>query len=290
MKMKLAQRLLLGYYKTKLKAIGLVSPRKAAEMAYRIFCTPYAGKTPRKIPPVFHKAEKVHVQLNELTIRGFRWIPEHPNGKKVLIAHGFSSNAYKFEKYILPLKKEGFEVLAFDAPAHGQSEGKLINAYIYRQALLQAEASFGPIYGFMGHSLGGLAASLAFEALPDNQDRKLVLVAPATETTRAIDNFFRMIPVAPNVKQAFTGLIDELTEHPISYYSVSRVVRSLHSPVLWIHDRQDTICPFEDVKPLLTQDLPHVRFQVTEGLGHSRVYKDNQICSGIVRFFAGNIS
>jgi len=290
MKMKLAQRLLLGYYKTKLKTIGLVSPRKAAEVAFRIFCTPYAGKIPKKVPPVFHKAEKLQFGMDGIIIRGFRWQPEHPNGKKILIAHGFSSNSYKFEKYVQPLKKEGFEVLAFDAPAHGNSGGKLINAHIYKQALLQIEANFGPLYGIMGHSLGGLAASLAFEALPGNENRKLVLVAPATETRRAVDNFFIMIRADARIKQAFTSLINELTEHPVSYYSVSRVVKSLHAPVLWIHDRQDTICPFEDVKPLLALDLPHTRFLITEHLGHSRVYKDNKVCSEILHFFMDNNS
>jgi pimeloyl-ACP methyl ester carboxylesterase len=290
MKMKLAQRLLIGYYKKKLKLMGLVSPRKAAENAFKIFCTPFPVKLPKKMPPVFHKAEKLSFAMNGFTIRGFRWLPEHPNGKKILIVHGFSSYSYKFEKYVQPLKKEGFEVLAFDAPAHGTSEGKLINAYIYKCALLEIERLFGPLYGIMGHSLGGLAAALAFEALPGNPQRKLVLVAPATETDRAIENFFRLIPVEERVKQAFTGLIGELTEHPVSHYSVSRVVKALHAPVLWVHDRQDTICPFADVKPLLAQDLPHVAFEITEHLGHSRVYKDNRICSRIVHFFSAPVS
>jgi alpha-beta hydrolase superfamily lysophospholipase len=74
-------------------------------------------------------------EIKGLTIRGFRWVPEKPNGKKIMIVHGFRSYSYKFEKYILALKKEGFEVVAFDAPAHGTSDGKLINAYIYKQSL-----------------------------------------------------------------------------------------------------------------------------------------------------------
>ncbi len=282
--MKLAQRVMIGYYKTKLKTIGLVSPRKAAEIAYRIFCTPFKGKPGKKIPPVFHKAEKLSFVMNNLVIRGFRWKPEHPNNKKVLILHGFSSYAYKFEKYVLALRKEGFEVLAFDAPAHGNSDGRLINAYIYKQAILEIENLYGPLYALIGHSLGGLAASLAFESLADNRNRKLVLIAPATETESAITHFFRLIPADERVILAFRQLISELTEHPISYYSVSRVVKNLSAPVFWIHDKQDTICPFEDVKPLLSLTLPHVCFLITEQLGHSRIYKDSKVCHEIVAF------
>lgn len=284
--MKLAQRLMIGYYKTKLKTIGLVSPRKAAETAYQIFCTPFNGKSKRKPPPVFHKAEKLSFITDNLTIRGFRWKSEHPNGKKVLILHGFSSYAYKFEKYILPLRKEGFEVLAFDAPAHGNSDGKLINAYLYKQVILEIERLYGPLYALIGHSLGGLAASLAFESLPDNSQRKLVLIAPATETERAIANFFQIIPADNKTIMVFRQLISTMTQQPVSYFSVSRVVKNLSARVLWVHDKQDPICTFEDVKPLLSLSLPHVRFLITEQLGHSRIYKDDKICHEIVAFLA----
>ncbi|MES2330417.1 MAG: alpha/beta fold hydrolase [Bacteroidota bacterium] len=289
MKMKLAQRLLISYYKTKLKTIGMVSPRKAAEAAFKIFCTPFAVKPPKKIPPVFHKAEKLSLEIKGLTLRGFRWVPEKHNGKKILIVHGFRSYSYKFEKYILALKKEGFEVVAFDAPAHGTSDGKLINAYIYKVMLDQIEKNYGPFYGVMGHSLGGLAASLAFEEFTGRENRKLVLIAPA-ETERAIKNFFMIIPVDEKVREAFTELINELTDKPVSYYSVGRAVKALSSPVLWVHDKQDNICLFEDVKPYLSLGLPHVSFLVTEQLGHNKIYKDNKVCSEIVEFFTKGIS
>ncbi len=289
--MKLAQRFLISYYKTKLKTIGFVSPRKAAEEAFELFCTPYGKKAKLKEPPVFHKAEKLLFDLNGLTIRGFRWIPSgQPNGKKIVIAHGFRSFSFKFDKYVMPLLKEGYEVLAFDAPAHGISDGKQINAFIYKNTLLKIESLYGPVYGIMGHSLGGLAAALAFEEFSHPENRKLVLIAPATETERTLEDFFRIIPLTEKVKAAFLELIVEISGKPVSYYSVSRVVKAVHAPVLWVHDVYDPICPFADVKPLLTLDLPHVRFLITEHLGHSKVYKDNKVCSAIVQFFNGNNS
>lgn len=285
MKMKLAQRLLIGYYKTKLKTIGIISPAKAAEAAYQLFCTPMYGKPKREAPASFHKAEKLSFEMDGLTVRGFRWQAGHPNGKSILIIHGFSSYAYKFEKYVSLLQKEGFDVLAFDAPGHGTSDGKRINAYIYKRMLLQIEERYGPLYGLVGHSLGGLAAALAFEELNNRQNRKLVLIAPATETQRAIDNFFSIIPVDIKTRQAFDQLIVKIAAKPISYYSVSRVVKNIDAPVLWVHDRHDTICSFEDVKPVQALNLPHVRFLVTGQLGHSKIYKDNAVSKEIVQFF-----
>jgi pimeloyl-ACP methyl ester carboxylesterase len=212
-------------------------------------------------------------------------LPRPVNGKKILILHGFSSNAYKFDKYINPLLKAGFEIVLFDAPGHGRSEGKLINALIYKKVIQQAEKKFGPFNGIMGHSLGGLAASLAFEEFPDKENRRLALVAPATETTTALANFFQMIPLDHKTKKAFMQLITDIGGKDVLYYSVSRVVKHLNSPVLWVHDKQDSTCPYKDVKPLLKLELPHVRFMITEQLGHSRIYKDAAVCREIVSFF-----
>jgi pimeloyl-ACP methyl ester carboxylesterase len=213
MKMKLAQRLLIGYYKTKLKTIGMVSPRKAAEAAFKIFCTPFASKPPKKIPPVFHKAEKLSFEIKGLTIRGFRWVPEKPNGKKIMIVHGFRSYSYKFEKYILALKKEGFEVVAFDAPAHGTSDGKLINAYIYKQSLDHVEKPTDRFMVLWAIHWVGWPHHWLLKNFQGRENRKLVLIAPA-ETERAIKNFFMIIPVDEKIREAFTELIDELTDKP----------------------------------------------------------------------------
>lgn len=237
------------------------------------------------MPAIFQKAEKLSFMLDAHTLRGFRWLPGTGTGKKILIVHGFNSYAYKFEKYIQPLQKEGFEVILFDAPGHGTSDGKLINAFLYKKAVLRMEELYGPLYGIMGHSLGGLAAALAFEDLPANENRKLVLIAPATETESAIAGFFRLIPAADKIKNAFVTLVTELADKPVSYYSVSRVIKNINAPVLWIHDKHDTVCSFIDVQPLLSLVLPHTRFIVTENLGHNRIYKDDSVCTEIIHFF-----
>lgn len=287
MKMKLAQRLALGYYKLKFSLLSLISDRKAAESVFRLFCTPYSGKPKRKVPSVFEKAGKISFQFNDLKWNGWKWAPENSNGKKILIVHGFDSCSYRFDRYIVPLNREGFEVVAFDAQGHGTSEGKKINALVYSQAILKMDELFGSFYGIMAHSLGGLATALAFEQLPKQEERKLVLIAPTTETHTAIDNFFKVIPVNEKVKAAFNKLIEEVGQKPVEYYSVSRAVRNIKAPVLWIHDEEDKVCPYCDTLPVQGLKLPHVEFFITKGLGHSGIYRQNNVFKKIVAFFGG---
>lgn len=284
MKMKLAQRVVIGYYKTKLRTIGVVSPRIAAEQAFKIFCTPYSRGVQQKEPAIFHKAIQQTIDFEGLRTKGFYWKPERPNGKKILIAHGFSSYSYKFETYITPLLKQGFVVLIFDAPAHGLSDGKMINALIYKRFLLLIEKQFGPIDGFIAHSLGGLAISLLAEEISDASNRKLVLIAPATETRSAVNGFYKMFRIKEPIQAEFEQLIVEMTGNSIDHFSVNRVVQKIDTSTLWIHDKKDTICPYIDTLTIQSIQPPHVRFYITEGLGHNKIYRDKEVISTVMEF------
>lgn len=290
MKMKLAQKLVMTYYKTRLRTLGMVSPRKAAELAYKIFSTPRNPSATPKEPPVFHKSEKLQLNFNGIVLQGFRWIPTQSNRHKILIVHGFSSYSYKFEKYVSLLKKQGFEVVAFDAPAHGLSGGKRINSLLYRDAILAIEQAFGPFYGMMGHSLGGLSATLAFKQLTNQLARRLVIIAPATETWRSIDHFLGLFSADEKLKQAFLEMLTELTHETIESISVSDAVKYIQSPIFWVHDKQDKICVFEDVQTMIDKKIPNIKFHVTQGLGHSFVYKEAQVSNEIVQFFKEGIN
>jgi len=286
MKKKFKQRVLIGYYKTKLKTIGFISPEKAALLAIDLFSTPFKSKSKKIVPPIFHKANPVSFEINNITVRGFQWKQADPSAKKILIVHGFSSYAYKFEQYVIGLRKEGFEVLAFDAPAHGNSDGKRLNAILYQNTILAVEQNFGPIYGIIAHSLGGLAAALALEQFNLTIKRKLVLIAPATETRTAINNFFTIIRAEPKIITEFETLIVNLAQRPLSYFSAARVAKLSLAHTLWVHDEEDNICTFSDVEPLLKEQIPMLEFLITKGLGHNQVYKEQHVREHIIHFLA----
>ena len=139
--MKLSQRLALSYIRTKFKLLSTISKKKAAEKAFELFCTPQQ-RNKRPLPKIFDQAEKLDFKIDNITVRGWRWNPVrsgnpdgNPDGRKALIIHGFESTVVNFDKYIKPLIAKSYEVLAFDAPAHGRSEGKQINAPLYKRTI-----------------------------------------------------------------------------------------------------------------------------------------------------------
>jgi pimeloyl-ACP methyl ester carboxylesterase len=279
--MRISQKLVLKLIRTKFTLLGLLSKKKAAQQAFRLFCTPQHRNT--KAPPrIFNEAEQLQFTWRHYKIQGYRW-----NGgasRKAMILHGFESSAVNFDRYVRPLLRKGYEVLAFDAPAHGRSTGRQINVRIYKEFILHLVQQFGPVQSYIGHSLGGLAITLALEEIDHDRDTKVALIAPATETTTAIKSYFNFIGLDQNIKGEFEKLIIKIGGQPSSWYSVSRAVPNLKANILWAHDKGDTMTPFSDVEPVMEQHYPNILFRITEGLGHRRIYRDNNTFKAIIDF------
>ncbi|HMO32088.1 MAG TPA: alpha/beta fold hydrolase [Lacibacter sp.] len=279
--MNFAQKLVIGYYRAQLKVFARLSKRKAAEKAFELFSTPYPGKA-RKTPPVFEKAEKLHLPFNGLRLVGYRW--NHPQPRRALILHGFSSTARKFDHFVMPLVKKGYEVLAFDAPAHGESGGKLVNAVDYKEMIDAVYRQYGPVHAFIAHSFGGLALSLFLEEQGYQENKKVVLIAPATETSTALRTFSDFLRVDEPVREELRQLIHERGGHWPEWYSIRRAMHNIRAEVLWVHDRDDDVTPWTDAGKVQTDGHPHVRFLLTNGLGHRRIYRDNQVKKAVLEF------
>ncbi len=262
--------------------LSLLSTRKAAAEAFTLFCTPI-DKSVIKVPSVFQFAETLQLKQQGCKINGYRWNKGKP--VKVLILHGFSSQAYKFQHFVSPLVEKGYEVLAFDAKAHGSSEGKTVNAAEYCELIEIVMKNYGPVNRFIAHSFGGIALSLALEKTVHDENTKVVLIAPATETATAVDTAFAMLKIKnKKVRSAFDEIIYQLSGQPTTWFSIRRAMKNIKASVLWIHDEDDDITPLSDVIKVKDQHFPNIKFIITKGLGHRRIYRDKEIIKQVVDF------
>ena len=255
--------------------------KKAAEKAFELFCTPQRRNV-KPLPKIFEQAEKLHFKLDGHTVNGWRW--NHPAERKVLILHGYESSVTNFDRYIRPLIKKGYEVLAFDAPAHGRSGGKKINAPLYKRMIQEIHKKYGPVQSYMAHSFGGLAVSLALEEISHTADYRLVLIAPATETSTAINSFFKFLKLEPVVRAEFEKIIIKAGGVSSEWYSIKRAMKHIKAKVLWFQDEDDEVTPMSDVLKVKAENYPNIEFVFTKGLGHRRIYRDNKVTKSIVDF------
>ncbi len=283
MKLNFKQKVAIQYYKTKFKAISLVSNKSAAKSLFKLFCTPYSGKPLRKEPAFFKKATVITVNYKGNIIRGWNFIPANCNGKKILVEHGFDSCSYKSEAIITKLYLSGFEVLAFDTLGHGVSDGKTVHAKQFAEIMILINKEFKNIYAIVTHSFSGLAVALAAEVGLKNIE-KLVLIAPATETFRAIDNFFKFLDMPLYLKPALHNAIKEMSGEEVAHFSVTRAIKNITQKTLWVHDTKDFICPIEDILPTQNLKLSNVEFYITTGLGHNTIYRNPNVLQKIAFF------
>ncbi len=279
--MKLAQQLVIGYYRTKLNLFAKLSKRKAAEKAFELFCTPYTSNK-KKVPALFDQAEKLHLKFEDYQLVGYRW--NHPQPKKALILHGFSSTIKKFDHFVMPLVKKGYEVIAFDAPAHGDSSGKTINGFQYRDTINAVYERFGPIQSFIAHSFGGLALSLFMQDLTYQDHKKLVLIAPATETDSALASFASTLKINDEVREEMRKIIFEKSGYTADKISIRSAAQKIKAEVLWIHDEDDDVTPWADAEKIQQDNHANFQFMITKGLGHRRIYRDNKVKKAIMEF------
>ena len=286
--MKIKQNLSIRYARARLNILSLVSTRKAAIKAFRLFCTPQQ-RASGKYPAIFEKGERLSFRLEGHTVRGHRWVPEaEPSGsrggRRVLIAHGFESSSRTFDGYISALLKKGYEVVAFDAPAHGRSGGRRILLIDYVKMFRIIGQNYGPFDSFLGHSLGGLALALYLEETPHDAATRLALIAPAVETTTSLDAFASMLHLPGEVIREINEYVQEISGHPFAWYSLRRALGQVQASILYLQDEEDRITPLKSA--LLVQQDGHanIRFVFTRGLGHRKIYKDPEIVDKIVDF------
>lgn len=279
--MKLVQKIAVGYVRCKLKTLSLISRKKAGEYAFELFCTP-PTRDLKELSPVFREAEELCFRFDQYDITGYRW--NKGGTKKVLIIHGFESTAVNFERYIHPLVNKGYEVLAFDAPAHGRSSGKQITVLVYRDLIKYIHTQYGPVLSYMGHSLGGFALGLALAETPHDENYRAVFIAPSAETSTAIDNFFKFLQINNAVREEFEKIIMAKSGQPVSWFRLQRIMPDIKAKILWLHDEDDAITPLRDALKVKAENYPNAEFVITKGLGHSRIYRDAAVTRLVVDF------
>ncbi len=280
--MNVQKKLLLVAIRTKFILLSALSKRKCGDEALKLFCTPLARYNGREAE-IFAAAEKITFEFNNSKITGYRCNANA--AKRVLILHGFSSSCHKFGAYAADLVQKNYEVLAFDAPAHGRSQGKTVNALEYAEMIKQVNDLYGKVDAYIAHSFGGIALSLALENIAHTENCRVAFIAPATETTSAINGAFDFLGLKnARVKESLEEAIYRNSGKKAAWYSIRRAVTNIKAKILWAHDEDDMVTPLADALKVKADANPHIEFLLTKGLGHQKIYRDAGVRKAVVDF------
>ena len=253
---------LLGLY---INILSYIAPAKSTALAYKYFTNPRNGRLLKdQLPPVLQEAEAEMVAHNDLVFQTYTW---KGNSTKVVLVHGWESNAARWKLFITYLKKAGCTIIAIDAPAHGLSSGIEFTIARYAEFIDVIVQKHKPQY-LVGHSLGGSTALYYQSHFPNNYIQKMVILGAPCDMNTILNNYIGLLSLNSNV---FLLLKKHFLDHfkiRIDEFSGSLFASKIKIKSLVAHDVNDDKVAFKEGKKIAAA-LPQSEFIVTRGMGHS---------------------
>ena len=204
--------------------------------------------------------------------------------KAILLVHGWQGRGSQLGHLVEPLRRKGFRVILWDAPAHGSSEGTRSNLVASGTALQEFCASQRGIVGMITHSFGGLTSALVLQR--GVQIDKLVLIACPSSMQGVFDRFNAFTGLSPRAARDFQLRVEQEAGSPVSAVEASHLSGASRLPdTLVIHSEDDT-----DVPPTETAGwmriFPKARLVIFRNLGHKKILADAEVVRACAEFCA----
>ncbi|WP_143310336.1 alpha/beta hydrolase [Chitinophaga vietnamensis] len=265
-------------------------PVTTARMFFRLYCTPPAKKKLRASQLEWRNAATVaQIQVSSypfddtpFSIATYRW---GSSPKKILLHHGWGGSPLHFRQLITMLVNNGYEVISYDAPAHGSSGGRRTNLVQWMHVLAQMIEREGPLYAVIGHSLGGLTAALTL-ARRELQVPKLVMLSCALSAPVFFNETFRLFRIDPVVMPHVQKIIRKRLHEDLDSMDLHRYINGIHADRIWMaYDTTDTLVSATEVDDFL-QRYPAIESMKFSGDGHFRIMRHEGVLNGILQFLA----
>jgi pimeloyl-ACP methyl ester carboxylesterase len=209
----------------------------------------------------------------------YRW----GNGeRRVLLVHGWAGKAAQFFTLIGTLREHGFSVVAFDAPAHGNSSGVFASGPAFARAARMVDELYGPFYGVVAHSLGATATTIALAQ--GLKVQRAVLLAPVAFVEPLLEMFIKLRelpdPLAAGLRERFAA------RYSGGIISIPLLAKDFQIPALIFHDPDDGELPFSHGESI-ARAWAGAKLVPASGSGHWRILRDQTVIEGTVAFLAG---
>ena len=226
---------------TKINELAETNPEKAGELALQFFCTPQEERPFTQEELQFIAGSRqFRLAVDALEIQAYHW---PGSGPKVVLAHGWGSNGARWRPIISWLTMEGFDVLTFDAPGHGQSEGTVSHVASFAKALAATVQYQAPDI-ILGHSLGGMGAAYYLSKMQGSVDR-LVLMSSPSSLKVISEKYCQLLNLNQAARAALYHIFEATLGFRLEYFDTANFMKSLNVPGLIIHDKLDESVPYQ---------------------------------------------
>lgn len=258
------------------KALGLLerfAPAIGARWATELWCTPPVVDASLRMPPGVPPSEPVEAHWSGHRVAGEAW----GQGPAVYLVHGWGGCRAHLGVFVKPLVAAGHRVIAFDLPAHNDSDtGVLAFGRTHLVECAEAVSAFirahGPARAIVAHSLGAKAAALALTRGAEIE--RMVFLAPMGDFDFYLDMFAERHGFGPRIRDGLHRRLAKRIEMPLHETDLGVIGANLASPapLLVIHDPDDPDAPYRFSKEFVGS-WPGAELVTTRGLGRLAHYR-----------------
>ncbi|KVV15941.1 alpha/beta fold hydrolase [Flavobacterium sp. TAB 87] len=265
----------VGFY---INCLSYVKPKKALALSYALFSEPRIGKLQKEnLPEILQHTETETFQHDEHHFKTYVW---QGNETKILLVHGWESNAARWQKTLPYLQKSGSTIIAIDAPAHGQSSGKEFNVPLYAQFINKAVQKHQPTI-IIGHSIGGIACVYHQHLFPNTTIQKMVILGAPSDLKTLLENYVNLLSLNHKMYALMEARFLTHFNFKIDDFSGRKFAQNINIQGFIAHDTEDDVVAFTEGKKIAST-WKNSQFISTKGLGHGM--HDDELYEKVIAF------
>jgi hypothetical protein len=275
-----------------LQAAYLVSEDLGSGLAERLFTSPRRFARPPRERNVLATGRPFEVRValraprwggQAIRLAAWRW----GQGPAVLLVHGWEGRGSQLGAFVEPLVAVGLSVIAFDAPAHGDSPRHRAYLTDVADAAAGVAAASGPVHATISHSFGAAAVLLAHRRGGLDAPRN-VMIAPNALLADGVGRFARALGLDEIERAGFEARVGASAGVPLEALRPEALVGRRDAALLVVHDRDDREVPFAQGEALATV-WPGAQLRATAGLGHRRILRDPGVVAAAVDLVSAGV-
>jgi pimeloyl-ACP methyl ester carboxylesterase len=206
------------------------------------------------------------------------------SGPAVLLMHGWGGARAQMTGFVKPLLGAGYRVVAYDQPAHGESNGKMTNILEIAPTMDLVMKQEGEFDAIIAHSFGTLVTSYALVNLDFPPPSRLIYLGSFNRLLDSLPRFQAIANLSDSIMDGVRSRIyEDFGQDVLDAIVNESMTQEIHIPALMFHDKADDVTPIEDSRAI-SRAWNSASLIETEGLNHRGALKSKEVHTQIIRF------
>lgn len=249
--------------------------------AYRAFFSPPGYEVKPEAQAVLALGENYRIPVNGTELAVTTW---GDSGPGVLLMHGWGGARAQMTGFVEPLRAAGYRVVAYDQPAHGESDGRMTNLLEIAPTMDTIRAQEGDFEAILAHSFGTLITSYALVRRNLPAPGRLVYFGAINRLVDSLPRFQEQANLPDEIMNGMEKMLyDTFGKEALEAIANEKLAPQIDIPALMFHDTADPVTPIDDSRAIA--NVWHgARLVETAGLGHRGLLQSSKIHRQVVEF------